>query len=39
MQTLQGREKRNAKITKLFSLFREALLYKERKKGAFPISK
>jgi len=39
MQTIRGRKKRNAKITKLFSLLREALLYKERKRGTFSIFK
>jgi hypothetical protein len=39
MQIILGRKKRNTKTTKLFSLPREALLYKERKKGAFSISK
>jgi hypothetical protein len=39
MQTILGRKKRNAKTTRLFSLPKEALLYKERKRGAFSISK
>jgi hypothetical protein len=39
MQIILGRKKRNAKTTKLFSLPREAFLYRERKKGAFSIPK
>jgi len=38
MQTILGRKKRNVKITKLFSLYKEAFLYKERKRGTFSIS-
>jgi len=31
MQAILGREKRNAKITRFFSIFKEAILYKKKK--------
>jgi len=39
MQAILGREKRNAKTTRLFSISREAILHKKRKRSAFSISK
>ena len=39
LQPILGREKENAKATRLFSLSKKVILYKERKRGTFPISR
>jgi len=39
MQAILGGEKRNAKTITFFSIFREAFLHKERKRGTFSILK
>jgi len=39
MQAILGREKRNTKTTRFFSIFKEAILHKKRKRSAFSIFK